>query len=278
MRDIYDLGDQLLIVACDRISAYDHILTPGIPGKGRILCQLSNFWFDLLATEVPNHLLAKQVDDFPQPLERSRQILNGRSVLVQRAEVIPFECVARGYLAGSAFREYREDGTVCGLSLPDGLLRADRLPQPLFTPATKAETGHDENISFEVMAEALGASLAEELKRLTLTLYERGARHAAAKGLILADTKFEFGLVDDRVILVDEVLTPDSSRFWDQEQWEPGTEPVSFDKQYVRNWLDGCGWDHESPPPELPPEVVAGTFERYREAYRRLTEAEPDLS
>ncbi len=278
VRDIYDLGDQLLIVACDRISAYDHVLRPGIPGKGKILTQLSNYWFERMADVVPNHLLSTEIADFPTELEPHAEVLAGRSVLVRKAQVIPFECVARGYLAGSGFREYVQSGAVCGVSLPEGLVRADRLPHPIFTPATKAQSGHDENIRFEVMESALEGDLADRLRRLTLEIYSRGAAHAGHRDLILADTKFEFGTVDgDRILLIDEVLTPDSSRFWDASLWEPGTEPVSFDKQYVRNWLDATGWDRDSPPPELPREVVEGTLERYVEAFRKITGRDPEL-
>ena len=277
VRDIYDLGDSLLIVACDRISAYDHVLRPGIPGKGRILNQMSNFWFEQLGEVVPNHLLATEVDDFPAELRAHRDQLEGRSVLVHKAEVVPFECVARGYLAGSGYREYVADGTVCGIPLEEGLVRASRLSEPIFTPATKEETGHDENVTFERMAGDLGAELSEHLRSVTLELYRRGLGHAESKGLLLADTKFEFGRIGDRVVLIDEVLTPDSSRYWEASQWQPGEEPVSVDKQYVRNWLDSSGWDHESPPPELPSEVVEGTLSRYLEAYRRITGGEPSL-
>ncbi|MDX1502094.1 MAG: phosphoribosylaminoimidazolesuccinocarboxamide synthase [Thermoanaerobaculia bacterium] len=273
VRDIYDLGDELLIVACDRISAYDHVLSPGIPGKGRILNQLTNFWFERFSGRVPNHLLATEVADFPGPLRRHSDQLEGRAVLARKARVVPFECVARGYLAGSGFREYTAGGAVCGIPLPPGLVRADRLPEPIYTPATKAESGHDENVSFAVLEEALGDEMAARLRNLTLELYRAGAELLESRGLILADTKFEFGLIDDELCLIDEVLTPDSSRFWELEAWRPGVEPVSFDKQFVRNWLDETGWDHESPPPELPAEVVEGTLERYREAYRRVTGA-----
>jgi phosphoribosylaminoimidazole-succinocarboxamide synthase len=278
VRDIYDLGDQLLIVACDRISAYDHVLQPGIPGKGKILTQLSNYWFDFFAEGVPNHLLSTRAQDFPAPLDRHADTLEGRSILVKKADVVPFECVARGYLAGSGFREYQDNRSVCGVPLPDGLIRADKLPEAIFTPATKAETGHDENVSFEVMSEALGADLAGYLRTLTLDIYTRGAELAAQRGLILADTKFEFGRLENgEIILIDEVLTPDSSRFWEASLWTPGTEPISLDKQYVRNWLDASGWDKNSPPPELPADVVDGTLQRYTDAFRRITDSEPVL-
>ncbi len=273
VRDVYDLGDRLLIVASDRLSAYDHILRPAIPGKGRILTQLTNYWFALLGDRVPNHLVATRVEEFPSELRRHAALLDGRAVVARKAEVVPFECVARGFLAGSGYREYRANGAVCGVPLPAGLERASRLPEPIFTPATKAETGHDENVSFEVMAAAIGAETAGRLRALTLDLYRTAARRAEAVGLLLADTKFEFGWIDGRLTLIDEVLTPDSSRYWEADAWRPGTEPVSFDKQFVRNWLDSSGWDHESPPPVLPAEVVFGTQERYAEAYRRITGA-----
>ena len=278
VRDVYDLGDTLLIVATDRLSAYDWVLSPGIPGKGKILNQLSNYWFEQLADVVPNHILATEVDDFPEELLAHGDQLEGRSVLVRKAKVVPFECVARGYLAGSGFREYTKSGTVCGLPLPDGLVRASKLPEPIFTPATKAEEGHDENVSFEVMAEGAGQELSERLRELTLNLYSRGADLATSRGMILADTKFEFGHDEaGELLLIDEVLTPDSSRYWDVETYTPGVEPVSFDKQYVRNWLDTTPWDKNSPPPPLPQEVVDGTLERYLEAFRRVTGSEPKL-
>jgi phosphoribosylaminoimidazole-succinocarboxamide synthase len=277
VRDIYDLGDAILLVATDRLSAYDHILRPAIPGKGRVLNQLTCFWMDRLAGVVPNHLIASEVDEFPPELARHRAELDGRSVLVRKASVIPFECVARGYLAGSAYKEYRASGTACGILLPGGLERASELPKPIFTPATKAESGHDENVSFEMMANALGSETARGLRDLTLALYAAGADHARSVGLLLADTKFEFGRIDGELVLIDEALTPDSSRYWEAAVWRPGTEPASFDKQFVRNWLDASGWDHESTPPELPGEVVAGTRDRYVEAFRRLTGEEPRL-
>jgi phosphoribosylaminoimidazole-succinocarboxamide synthase len=277
VRDVYDLGETLLLVATDRLSAYDHVLSPGIPDKGKVLTQLSTFWFERLEAVVPNHLVATDPADFSAALAEHRDRLAGRAVVVRKAQVVPFECVARGYLAGSAYREYRESGSACGLPLPAGLERADRLPEPIFTPATKAESGHDENVRFEAMAANLGEALAGRLRELTLTLYRKGADHAASCGLILADTKFELGLADGELLLIDEALTPDSSRYWEAASWRPGEEPDSFDKQYVRNWLDESGWDHESPPPELPEEVVAGTRRRYLEAFRRLTGREPEL-
>lgn len=277
VRDIYDLGDTLLIVACDRISAYDHVLQPGIPGKGKILNQLTNFWFEHFTGLVPNHLLATEAADFPAVLAPHRDVLDGRAVLVKKAEVVPFECVARGYLAGSAFREYTKAGTTCGIPLPDGLQRAEKLPEAIFTPATKAVDGHDENVDYATLEAGVGVELAARLRDLTLELYRRGNEHAAERGMLLADTKFEFGQLGGELMLIDEVLTPDSSRYWDAAAWQPGTEPVSFDKQYVRNWLDNAGWDHDSTPPELPNKVVQGTLERYVEAFRRISGREPAL-
>jgi phosphoribosylaminoimidazole-succinocarboxamide synthase len=277
VRDVYDLGETLLIVATDRLSAYDHVLRPGIPGKGKILTQLSNFWFAKLGEILPHHLLATDPADFPAVLAPHRDLLAGRAVLVKKARVVPFECVARGYLAGSGFREYRASGTICGIPLPAGLDRASRLPEPIFTPATKAEEGHDENVDFGTVECEVGPELAARLRDLTLALYQAGSAHAALHDLILADTKFELGQIGGELLLVDEVLTPDSSRYWDVAHWQPGTEPVSFDKQYVRNWLDASGWDHQSPPPPLPEDVVRGTFERYLEAFRRITGREPEL-
>jgi phosphoribosylaminoimidazole-succinocarboxamide synthase len=279
VRDVYDLGDELLIVASDRLSAYDHVLRPGIPGKGRILNQLSNFWFGRLSGVIPNHLLATDPEDFPASLAPHRALLRGRAVVARKARVVPFECVARGFLAGSGYKEYVKGGTVCGIPLPPGLQRASQLPEPIYTPATKAEEGHDENVDFATVESALGPDLAGTLRDLTLTLYSAGATHATERDLILADTKFEFGHAQDtgELLLIDEVLTPDSSRYWDVNQWLPGEEPVSFDKQFVRNWLDETGWDKESPPPELPEDVVQGTLERYVEAFRRITGREPEL-
>jgi phosphoribosylaminoimidazole-succinocarboxamide synthase len=284
VRDVYDLGDTLLIVASDRLSAYDHVLRPGIPGKGKILNQLSNVWFERLAAVVPNHLLATDPADFPAALAPYRDRLRGRAVLARKARVIPFECVARGFLAGSGYREYVQSRSVCGIPLPDGLERASMLPAPIFTPATKAEEGHDENVDFATVERATDPGLAARLRELTLDLYTMGAVHAAERGLILADTKFEFGHsvgsateTAGELLLIDEVLTPDSSRYWDLTHWVPGEEPASFDKQFVRNWLDASGWDRESPPPELPADVVQGTLDRYVKAFRRLTGREPEL-
>jgi phosphoribosylaminoimidazole-succinocarboxamide synthase len=271
VRDIYEAGDDLLMVASDRISAFDVVLPTAIPDKGRVLTGLSLFWFARTAHLVPNHLLTAAVDEFPASFEEHRDELAGRSMLVKRAEVVPIECVARGYLSGSGWKEYQRSGAVCGVPLPDGLVESDRLPEPIFTPSTKATEGHDENITLERAAEIVGDGLAQKLKELTLTLYEFGADLARSRGIILADTKFEFGFAGGDLILVDEVLTPDSSRFWPADRYEPGGPQPSFDKQYVRDWLDEAGWDHEPPPPELPPTVVGQTAVRYREAYERIT-------
>jgi phosphoribosylaminoimidazole-succinocarboxamide synthase len=277
VRDVYDLGTELLIVACDRISAYDHVLRPGIPGKGKILNQLTNFWFETFSSSVPNHLVATDVVDFPAALAPHRDLLAGRAVLARKAEVVPFECVARGYLAGSGYREYRDRGSICNIELPPGLRRADRLPEPLFTPATKAEEGHDENVEYGAVRAGVGEEAASKLRRLTLELYVSGATRVERNGLLLADTKFEFGYLDGELALIDEVLTPDSSRYWDAERWAPPEEPASYDKQFVRNWLDSCDWDHDSPPPRLPPDVVEGTLSRYLEAFRRIVGRDPEL-
>ena len=277
VRDIYDLGDVLLLVASDRVSAYDYVLSPEIPDKGKVLNQLTNFWFDRLGDAVPNHLVETEAARYPAELRRHAGYLEGRSVLVRKAEVVPYECVARGYLAGSAFREYQETGRACGHDLPAGMRRAEELERPIFTPATKAEEGHDENIDYETLVEGVGAGMASTLRDLTLELYARGRELAASRGLLLADTKFEFGLVDGELLLIDEVLTPDSSRYWDAAAWTPGTEPVSYDKQPVRDWVAGTGWDKASPPPELTAEVVAETRERYLDAFRRVTGRDPVL-
>jgi phosphoribosylaminoimidazole-succinocarboxamide synthase len=271
VRDIYEAGDHLLMVASDRISAFDVVLPTEIPDKGRVLTGLSLFWFARTADIVPNHLLTASVEEFPSSFAEHRDELSGRAMLVKRAEVVPIECVARGYLSGSGWKEYQKSQAVCGVSLPAGLVESDRLPEPIFTPSTKATEGHDENITLEQAAEVVGEGLAQKLKELTLTLYEFGADLARSRGIILADTKFEFGFADGELILVDEVLTPDSSRFWPADRYEPGGPQPSFDKQYVRDWLDESGWDHEPPPPELPPPVVGQTAVRYREAYERIT-------
>ncbi|HEX2031286.1 MAG TPA: phosphoribosylaminoimidazolesuccinocarboxamide synthase [Actinomycetota bacterium] len=270
VRDIYDAGDRLLMVTSDRISAFDVVLPNPIPDKGRVLTGLSLFWFDRTSDIVPNHLITADVDGFPPEFLEHREELAGRAMLVRRARMIPVECVARGYLSGSGWKEYRASGTVCGIRLPASLEESERLPEPIFTPATKAETGHDENITLEQAAAVVGDGLIQRLKELTLTLYDFGAELARERGVILADTKFEFGFADGELILCDEVMTPVSSRFWPADQYRPGGLQPSFDKQYVRDWLDASGWDHEPPPPELPPEVVGQTAVRYREAYERI--------
>jgi phosphoribosylaminoimidazole-succinocarboxamide synthase len=271
VRDVYDLGERLLLVATDRISAFDWILPTGIPDKGRVLTALSAFWFEFL--DVPNHLISIAVEDLDLDLEPdTREALRGRIMLARKARVVPFECVVRGYLSGSGWKEYRSTGTVCGLKLPGGLVESDRI-EPIFTPATKAELGHDENVSFEVMAGAVGTEVAETLRELSLEVYRKAAEHALSHGLILADTKFEWGF-DDRtgeLLLVDEVLTPDSSRYWSGRDYKAGGPQPSFDKQFVRDWLETTGWDKSSPPPELPDRVVAGTRSRYIEAFERIT-------
>ena len=274
VRDIFEAGDDLLMVATDRISAFDVVLPQAIPDKGRVLTGLSLYWFDRTSHLVANHLVTADASAFPEPFGDDREWLAGRAMQVRRAEVVPIECVARGYLSGSGWKEYRESGRVCGVALPTGLVESDRLPEPIFTPATKEATGHDINISLNEMAERVGRGLAERLKELTLTLYEFAAARALERGIVLADTKFEFGFAEGELLLIDEVLTPDSSRFWPADRYEPGHPQPSFDKQYVRDWLDATGWDHEPPPPDLPDEVIEQTAARYREAYERIT-AEP---
>jgi len=272
VRDIYEAGDHALVmVATDRISAFDVVLPTDIPGKGRVLTGLSLYWFEHTAAIVPNHLITADATTFPEPFGGSAGELAGRAMLVRRADVVPIECVARGYLSGSGWKEYRTAGRVCGIPLPSGLVESDRLPEPIFTPATKEATGHDVNISLEEMADRVGRGLAERLREVTLSLYEFAAARALEKGIVLADTKFEFGFSDGELLLIDEVLTPDSSRFWPADRYRPGGPQPSFDKQYVRDWLDSSGWDHEPPPPELPAEVVEQTGQRYREAYERIT-------
>jgi len=272
VRDLYAVDDALLLVATDRISAFDHVLGAGIPGKGKILTQISLFWFDLLADIVPNHIITADVNEFPAALAPYADQLEGRSMLCRRANMFPVECVARGYLAGSGWKEYQADGTVCGIPLPAGLQDGSQLPEPLFTPATKSQDGaHDENISFAATCTLLGESDAQELRRLTLAIYNKAAQHAQSVGLILADTKFEFGTTPDGIILADEVLTPDSSRFWEAALWKPGGAQPSFDKQFVRDYLESIRWNKQAPAPGLPPDVVERTQAKYLEAFRRLT-------
>ena len=270
VRDVYDLGDRLVIVATDRLSAFDWVLPTGIPDKGRILTALSLFWFDFLG--VPHHVLGTDLAAMGKAFADQAEVLAGRTVLVRKAEVVAVECVVRGYLAGSGWKEYQADGAVCGVALPPGLRQSQQLPEPIFTPATKEQAGHDQNISFARMAKITGPAVADELRRRSLDVYRRAADYARSRGLIIADTKFEWGrLPGGELILIDEVLTPDSSRFWPADQYRPGGSPPSFDKQFVRDWLEASGWDKNSPPPDLPAEVVDGTRRKYVEAYERLT-------
>ncbi|MGP8174257.1 MAG: phosphoribosylaminoimidazolesuccinocarboxamide synthase [Terracidiphilus sp.] len=272
VRDLYAVDGALLLVATDRISAFDHVLATGIPGKGKILTQISLFWFDLLSHLAPNHLITADVTQFPAALQPYADQLEGRSMLVKRAAMFPVECVARGYLAGSGWKEYQASGTICGIPLPAGLLDGSRLPEPLYTPATKSQDGaHDENISYEATEAVVGTADAAELRRLTLAIYRRAAEHAESRGLILADTKFEFGRTAEGIILADEVLTPDSSRFWEGAAWKPGGAQPSFDKQFVRDYLEAIHWNKQAPAPALPDEVVAQTQTKYLDAFRRLT-------
>ena len=273
VRELYAVGDQLLLVATDRISAFDVVLPNPIPDKGKVLTGLTAFWLDSLKGIVADHRISTDVDDFPAQLRRQADALRGRAMLCRRAEVLPIECVARGYLAGSGWKEYRADGTVCGLRLPDGLEESAELPEPIFTPATKAEQGdHDENISFEQAAGIVGADVVRRLRDITLELYATAREHARRTGIIVADTKFEFGLIDGEIVLIDEVLTPDSSRFWPADDYAVGRSQASFDKQYVRDWLETQDWDKTPPGPALPDDVVSRTRQRYVEAYERLTE------
>jgi phosphoribosylaminoimidazole-succinocarboxamide synthase len=270
VRDVYDLGDELLVVATDRLSAFDVVLPTGIPGKGIVLTQLSLFWFDLLKDVLPNHVRTANVAEYPAALRPFADQLEGRSMLVTKTDVLPVECVVRGYITGSGFKDYKRTGSVCGIALPAGLADSDRLEPAIFTPATKAETGHDENISFETMAATVGTKRADEARRVSLAIYERARAYAEARGIILADTKFEFGVRDGRLIWIDEALTPDSSRFWPRDAYAPGRSQPSFDKQFVRDYLETLDWDKQPPGPELPPEVVARTVEKYVEAHDRL--------
>jgi phosphoribosylaminoimidazole-succinocarboxamide synthase len=269
VRDIYELGDRLLIVATDRLSAFDVILPTPIPDKGRVLTQLSLFWFEKLAQVVPNHVLTAK--DFTGELAAYAPALEGRAMLVKRTDPIPVECVVRGYISGSGWKDYQKTGAICGVALPAGLKESEKLPEPIFTPSTKATTGHDENISFEETASRIGQSLAERLRDTSLTIYKQAVEHAAKNGIILADTKFEFGLLNGELIWIDEALTPDSSRFWPAVDYVPGKTQASFDKQYVRDYLERIGWNKQPPAPELPADIVAATTEKYREAYQRVT-------
>jgi len=274
VRDIYDLGDKLLIVATDRLSAFDVILPTPIPDKGRVLTQLSLFWFNLLKDVVPNHVLS--ATEFPAPFDKFTEELAGRTMVVRKARPLPIECVARGYVSGSGWRDYRVTGKICGIALPGGLRESDRLPEPIFTPATKAASGHDENISFEQATAMVGKELAEKVRAVSLEIYRRAAAYAEPRGIIVADTKFEFGLLNNDLMWIDEALTPDSSRFWPAAHYSPGGPQPSFDKQFVRDYLERMRWPKTPPGPELPPEVVSATRDKYREAYRILTGRELD--
>ncbi len=270
VREVFDLGENLLLVATDRISAFDCILPNAIPRKGEVLTQISSFWFEKLDF-VPNHIIASDFKMFPKELQPFEEMLSGRSVIVKKASPLPVECVVRGYLAGSGWKEYQESGTVCGQELPPGLRQGDRLPEVLFTPATKAETGHDENITWKQCRATLGDEVAMQVKKWTIELYEYGAAYAAKRGIIVADTKFEFGVFEDEIILIDECLTPDSSRFWPEASYQPGGSPPSFDKQFVRDYLESLDWDKQPPAPSLPDDVVKKTSEKYLEAFDRLS-------
>jgi phosphoribosylaminoimidazole-succinocarboxamide synthase len=269
VRDLYEVGENLLLVATDRLSAFDVVLPTPIPDKGRVLTQLSAFWFNLLRDVVPNHVIS--TTEFPAELAAYRDVLNGRSMLCRKTQPLPIECVVRGYLAGSGWKDYQKTGMVCGIKLPNGMRESDALPEPIFTPATKATTGHDENISFGYAVALIGKDLAERVRTVSMEIYKRAAAYAEPRGILLADTKFEFGLIGDDLIWIDEALTPDSSRFWPASEYAPGKAQPSFDKQYVRDYLEKIGWNKQAPGPELPAEVVAGTRAKYREAYARLT-------
>lgn len=271
VRETFDLGDRLLMVASDRISAYDVVLPTPIPGKGIVLTQLSRFWFDRTKDVVPNHMITTVLDDLPADALSARDELEQRSMIVKKAERIDIECVARGYLAGSAWEEYQKSGTACGIKLPENLVNSSKLPEPIFTPATKNDDGHDENISFETLVGVVGNDLATQLRDATLKVYGAAEEYARGQGVIIADTKLEFGFVDGVLTIIDEMLTPDSSRFWDVSLYEPGKSQPSFDKQYVRDWLTSSGWDREPPAPELPTDIVIATADKYKEAYQRIT-------
>jgi len=271
VRDIYDINDSLLLIVTDRISAFDYVLPEPIPYKGVCLTQISKFWFDFFKDMVPSHVVSTDIAEFPNELQTHGEMLAGRSMLVKKADVFPIECIVRGYISGSAWKSYQKDGTVCDIKLPDGLKESDKLDEPLFTPSTKAESGHDINISFDEMKKLIGDDPAEKLKELSLKIYKAGAEYARKKGIIIADTKFEFGRIGDQIILVDEVLTPDSSRFWPADLYEPGKSQPSFDKQFVRDYLTSTGWDKNSDPPHLPEEVIAETQKKYQDAYEKLT-------
>jgi phosphoribosylaminoimidazole-succinocarboxamide synthase len=271
VRNVFDLGDKLLIVATDRISAFDYILPSLIPFKGKVLTQLSKFWFDFASLVCPNHVIATEIADFPAALRPSAPVLEKRSMLVRKTQVVPIECVVRGYLSGSGWKEYKSTGKICGLKIPEGLRESDRLEEPIFTPSTKAEEGHDLNISFKEMQKAVGGDLARKIRKVSLELYQKAALHALSKGIIIADTKFEFGLAGEELVLIDEIFTPDSSRFWPLVTYAPGKSQPSLDKQFVRDYLETTGWDKQSQPPVLPAEIVEKTSQKYLEIYGLLT-------
>jgi phosphoribosylaminoimidazole-succinocarboxamide synthase len=271
VRDVYDVNDKLLLIVTDRISAFDFVLPEPIPNKGICLTQISKFWFDYFKDTALNHVISADISEFPDELKEYTDILNGRSMLVKKANVFPIECIVRGYISGSAWKSYQKDGTVCGIKLPEGLKESDKFDEPLFTPSTKAESGHDINISYGEMKKLIGEEDAEKIKNLSLELYKKGAEYALKKGIIIADTKFEFGKIDDKIIIVDEILTPDSSRFWPADKYEPGKSQPSFDKQYVRDYLISTGWDKNSNPPNLPNYVVEETQNKYKEAFEKIT-------
>jgi phosphoribosylaminoimidazole-succinocarboxamide synthase len=272
VRDVYETNDKLILVMTDRISAFDFVLHEPIPNKGIFLTQISRFWFDFFKDSIPNHLISTNVNDFPGELEEHKGTLDGRTMLTKKAKVFPVECIVRGYISGSAWKSYQKDGTVCGIKLPEGLKESDKFDEPLFTPSTKADSGHDINISYEEMVEMIGKEDAEKIKEISLKMYNEGAEYARKKGIIIADTKFEFGKVGDQIIVVDEVLTPDSSRFWPADLYEPGKSQPSFDKQYVRDYLSSTGWDKNSDPPHLPEDVINETSRKYQEAYEKITD------
>jgi phosphoribosylaminoimidazole-succinocarboxamide synthase len=271
VREIFEIDDNLLLVATDRISAFDVILPNGIPHKGKVLTLMSEFWFELTRELTENHLITTSIDEIDKITKEDKDLLRGRSMLVKKVDVIPVECIVRGYLAGSGWKEYKELGTVCKIKLPDNLKESDKLPEPIFTPSTKAESGHDENISFEEAVKITGRELAEEIRQKSIAIYKKASEYALTKGIIISDTKFEWGKYGDKVILIDEVLTPDSSRFWPMESYSPGKPQPSFDKQFVRDYLESCGWDKNPPPPSLPEDVIRTTSEKYLEAYTKLT-------
>ena len=271
VRDVYDLGDKLLIVSTDRISCFDVVLPCGIPYKGRVLTGISEFWFDFIKDMIPHHLITADVDKYPEELKKYKSELSGRSMLVLKTKSLPVECVVRGYLSGSGWNEYKEKQSICGINLPKGLRQSDKLPEVIFTPSTKADVGHDQNVSQEYIAELVGPGIAEGLKKISIEVYKRASRYALERGIIIADTKFEFGMHNNRMIIIDEVLTPDSSRFWSAEDYQPGKPQMSFDKQFVRDYLETLSWDKKEPAPDLPAEIISKTTEKYLEAYRKLT-------